>query len=87
LERDPVLHQSQVSGRRRRYVEGALVGLAACLFLTTGVLLWIGFAAANDDVGSTWSNSRAHELITPMIVCFASGLICVICAVALRRER
>ena len=59
--------------RGRLLVVGGLVTAGACCWLAALVLFIVALAAATDDVGSTWSNTGAHTLVAPMIICVIVG--------------
>jgi hypothetical protein len=66
--------------QRRSLVMGGLVAAGGLCLLGTGVLLVIALTAVNDEVGNTWANTGAHELVVPMIICAVAGLACFVAA-------
>jgi hypothetical protein len=72
--------------RNRRFAL-AWVLVAAIFFMTAGVLLMMGLAAANGDTGSTWSNSHANDLIAPIVACAGLGVAALVYAWVLARRR
>jgi hypothetical protein len=66
--------------QRRSLVMGGLVAAGGLCLLGAGVLFVIALTGANDEIGSTWANTGAHELVLPMIICVVAGLACFVAA-------
>ena len=73
--------------RRKDLISAALIVLGICLFLATGILFLFAIAGATDDLGSTWSNSQAGELVPAMVVCVLAGVASFVGAWVVRRRR
>jgi hypothetical protein len=57
-----------------------------CCWLAALSLFIVALAAATDDVGSTWSNTGAHTLVAPMVICVVVGIASFAAAVVTQRR-
>jgi O-antigen/teichoic acid export membrane protein len=73
--------------QRRSLLTSGLIIMGGCCILGAGVLFVIAETAATQDLGSTWSNTGAHDLILPMIICVVAGLMCFVGAWRVRPRR
>lgn len=72
--------------RRKLLVVGGLVTAGVCCWLAAFALFIVALAAATDDVGSTWSNTGAHTLVAPMVICVVVGTASFAAALVAQRR-
>lgn len=67
------LMNADAQRRGRLLAVGGFVTAGVCCWLAALALFVVALASATDDVGSTWSNTGAHALVAPMVICFIVG--------------